>query len=52
MKKQRGINRKLNLLFNKIDLFEPVKKDNLYEEFVVPSDNFLDVSPIILRENS
>ena len=45
MKKQRGINRKLNFLFNKIDLFEPVKKDNMYEEFVVPSNNFLDISP-------
>lgn len=26
MKKQRGIYRKLNVLFNKIDLFEPIKK--------------------------
>lgn len=44
LKKQRGVYRKLNLLFNKIDLFEPVKRDNVYEEFVVPSNNFLDVS--------
>lgn len=27
MKKQRGVYGKLNLLFKKIDLFEPVKKD-------------------------
>lgn len=45
MKKQRGVYRKLNLLSKKIDLFEPVKKDNMYEEFVVPSNNFLDISP-------
>lgn len=45
MKKQRGIYRKVNTLFNKIDLFEPVMKDNVYEEFVVPSNNFLDKSP-------
>lgn len=38
-------NRKLNVLFDKIDLFEPVMKDNVYEEFVVPSNNFLDESP-------
>lgn len=31
MKKQRGIYRKLNVLFNKIDLFEPIKKDKIYE---------------------
>lgn len=45
MKKQRGVYRKLNLLFKKIDLFEPVKTDNVYEEFAVPSNNFLDLSP-------
>ncbi len=28
MKKQRGVYRKINLLFKKIDLFEPIKKDN------------------------
>lgn len=33
------------MLFKKIDLFEPVKKDNMYEEFVVPSNNFLNISP-------
>ena len=44
MKKQRGLQRKLNTLFNKIDLFEPQKKDKIYEEFVVPSNNFLDIS--------
>ncbi len=49
MKKQRGVYRKLNLLFEKIDLFEPVKKDNIYEEFVVPGNNFLDVSPISIK---
>lgn len=49
MKKQRGVYRKLNLLFKKIDLFEPVKKDNIYEEFVVPGNNFLDVSPISIK---
>lgn len=43
MKKQRGVYRKLNTLFNKIDLFEQ-KKDNIYEDFVVPSNNFLDIS--------
>ena len=49
MKKQRGVYRKLNLLLKKIDLFEPVKKDNIYEEFVVPGNNFLDVSPISIK---
>lgn len=49
MKKQRGVYRKLNLLFEKIDLFEPVKKDNIYEEFVVPGNNFLDVSKISIK---
>ena len=44
MKKQRGFYRKLNVLFKKIDLFEPTKKDKLYEEFVVPSNNFLNIS--------
>ena len=45
MKKQRWVYGKLNLLFKKIDLFEPVKKNNMYEEFVVPSNNFLNISP-------
>lgn len=49
MKKQKGVYRKLNLLFKKIDLFEPVRKDNMYEEFVVPSNNFLDVSKISIK---
>ncbi len=49
MKKQRGVYRKLNLLFKKIDLFEPIKKDNIYEEFVVPGNNFLDVSQISIK---
>lgn len=40
MKKQRGVYRKLNLLLKKLDLFEPIKKNNMYEEFVVPSNNF------------
>ena len=44
MKKQRGFYRKLNVLFKKIDLFEPTKKDEIYEEFVVPSNNFLNIS--------
>jgi len=44
MKKQRGLYRKINTLFNKIELFEPQKKDKIYEEFVVPSNNFLDIS--------
>ena len=49
MKKQKGVYRKLNLLFKKIDLFEQVRKDNMYEEFVVPSNNFLDVSKISIK---
>ena len=44
MKKQRGVYRRLDAIFNKIDLFEPVKKNNIYEEFVVPSNNFLNKS--------
>ena len=44
MKKQRGLYRKIKTLFNKIELFEPQKKDKIYEEFVVPSNNFLDIS--------
>lgn len=44
MKKQRGLQRKLNTLFNKIDLFETQKEDKIYEEFVVPNNNFLDIS--------
>ena len=49
MKKQREIYRKLNVLFNKIDLFEPTKKDKTYEEFVVHSNNFLDLSKSNIR---
>ena len=49
MKKQRGIYRKLNVLFNKIDLFEPIKKDKIYEEFVVHSNNFLDISKLNIK---
>lgn len=44
MKKQRGLYRKINVLFNKIDLFETQKEDKIYEEFVVPNNNFLDIS--------
>lgn len=40
MKKQRGVYRKLNSLLKKLDLFEPIKKNNMYEKFVVPSNNF------------
>lgn len=45
MKKQRGVYRKLNLLLKKLDLFEPIKKNNMYEKFVVPSNNFFNISP-------
>lgn len=44
MKKQRGLYRKINVLFNKIDLFETQKEDKIYEEFVIPNNNFLDIS--------
>lgn len=45
MKKQRGVYRKLNLLLKKLDLFEPIKKNNMYKNLWYLVIIFFNISP-------